>query len=67
MFNPFMLAIGLYATAAQYLVLGDPGTVTRDQLGHLGGDPHFHPPRHDPVNDILHGIAPRALTDETRK
>lgn len=36
MFFPFYIALGLYATFWQYVILGDPGTVTRDRLGHLG-------------------------------
>lgn len=37
-FNPFdwfMLGIGAYATAAQLVIMGNPGTVSRDQLGRL--------------------------------
>jgi hypothetical protein len=39
--NPFwiyhpMFWIAMYAMAAQYAILGDPGTVSRDNLGHLG-------------------------------
>jgi hypothetical protein len=51
--------LGAYAQAAQYMIVGDPPEVTRDQLGHLGGNPHFRPPPYDPVVASLQGIAPR--------
>ena len=33
-------------------------TVTRSQLGHLGGNPRFLPPREDAANQIGHGQKP---------
>lgn len=32
--------------------------ITRDQLGKLGGNPHFIPPPRDVANDLQHGIPP---------
>jgi hypothetical protein len=57
-FNP-MFWIGAYAYGVQHLIVGDPPEVTRDQLGHLGGNPHFRAPAYDPVVATLQGIAPR--------
>lgn len=53
-----MFWLGLYATVAQRLILGDPGTVTRDDLGHLGGDPHFTPPPRDYLAEVKQGFDP---------
>ena len=50
--------IGIYAQTMQRLIMGDPGTVTRNDLGHLDGNPRFRPPSYDRANDISHGIAP---------
>jgi hypothetical protein len=55
-----MFWLGVYAQAAQYLIVGDPPEVTRADLGHLGGDPHFRPPAYDQVVATLQGIASRA-------
>jgi len=35
-----------------------PTPITRDQLGKLGGNPHFVEPPYDPINDRLQGVAP---------
>lgn len=32
--------------------------VTRDQLGHLGGNPRFSPPPPDRLSEIQHGHIP---------
>lgn len=46
--NPFttipMIYIGLYAATMQQIFMGNSHEVTRDQLGHLGGNPRFVPP-----------------------
>lgn len=47
----WLFVMGCYVQATQ-------GNVTREQLGHLGGNPHFTPPPYDPINAIEHGIAP---------
>ena len=52
-----MLWIGAYAQVMQRLILGDPGEVTRDQLGNLGGNPHFRPPAPDPWTEAKQGLS----------
>ena len=51
-----MRLIGAYAELVYTIGFGTPREVTRDMLGHLGGNPHFTPPRPLTRNPIWYGV-----------
>lgn len=58
-FNP-MFWVGVYTQAVmQFFTAGTQGDISREQLGHLGGNPRFTPPRYDTVVAMRQGIAPK--------
>ena len=74
MFNPFnpthwaMFPIGAAFVVLQAVVMPPSRRpVELDDLGHLGGDPHFEPPQYDPILDRLQGKIPDWKRDAREK
>jgi hypothetical protein len=49
---------GLVDLWCRMVVPGYAEPVTREQLGHRGGDPGFTPPLRDRVAEVQYGVAP---------